>query len=42
MAREKVIMKHLSAIQNFGGIDVSCSDKTGTLTGGNIGARAIT
>ncbi|HZO82286.1 MAG TPA: magnesium-translocating P-type ATPase [Candidatus Binataceae bacterium] len=32
MAREKVIVKHLAAIQNFGSIDVLCSDKTGTLT----------
>jgi Mg2+-importing ATPase len=32
MAREKVIVKHLVAIQNFGSIDVLCSDKTGTLT----------
>ena len=34
MAREQVIVKHLSAIQNFGSIDVFCSDKTGTLTSG--------
>src|ERR1700693_510997 len=34
MAREQVIVKHLSAIQNFGSIDVFCSDKTGTLTAG--------
>ncbi len=34
MAREKVIVKHLSAIQNLGSIDVLCSDKTGTLTAG--------
>ena len=32
MARQKVIVKHLVAIQNFGGIDVLCCDKTGTLT----------
>ena len=32
MAHKKVIVKHLSAIQNFGSIDVLCSDKTGTLT----------
>ncbi len=36
MAREKVIVKHLSAIQNFGSIDVLCSDKTGTITSGNM------
>jgi Mg2+-importing ATPase len=34
MAREQVIVKHLPAIQNFGSLDVFCSDKTGTLTAG--------
>ena len=36
MAAKKVIVKHLSAIQNFGSIDVLCSDKTGTLTSGQM------
>jgi Mg2+-importing ATPase len=36
MARRKVIVKHLAAIQNFGSIDVLCSDKTGTLTSGDM------
>jgi P-type Mg2+ transporter len=36
MAREKVIVKNLAAIQNFGSIDVLCSDKTGTLTSGEM------
>jgi len=36
MAREHVIVKHLPAIQNFGSIDVLCSDKTGTLTSGEM------
>ena len=34
MARQRVIVKHLQAIQNLGSIDVLCSDKTGTLTSG--------
>ena len=36
MARKKVIVKHLSAIQNLGSLDVFCSDKTGTLTAGTM------
>lgn len=36
MARDHVIVKHLPAIQNFGTIDVFCSDKTGTLTTGEM------
>jgi Mg2+-importing ATPase len=36
MARQKVIVKHLAAIQNFGSIDILCSDKTGTLTSGDM------
>ncbi len=32
MSRRKVIVKQLSAIQNFGAMDVLCTDKTGTLT----------
>jgi Mg2+-importing ATPase len=36
MAREQVVVKHLPAIQNFGSIDVFCSDKTGTLTRGEM------
>jgi P-type Mg2+ transporter len=36
MARNHVIVKHLPAIQYFGTIDVFCSDKTGTLTTGEM------
>jgi Mg2+-importing ATPase len=32
MSRRKVIVKRLHSIQNFGAIDVLCTDKTGTLT----------
>jgi len=36
MARRKVIVKQLAAIENFGSMDILCSDKTGTLTHGEI------
>lgn len=36
MARQKVIVKHLAAIENFGSMDILCSDKTGTLTSGEM------
>ena len=32
MSRKKVIVKRLDSIQNFGAMDVLCTDKTGTLT----------
>lgn len=32
MSRKKVIVKNLSSIQNFGGMNILCTDKTGTLT----------
>ncbi|PRF29976.1 magnesium-translocating P-type ATPase [Burkholderia multivorans] len=32
MARRKVVVKRLNAVQNFGAMDVLCTDKTGTLT----------
>ena len=32
MSRRKVIVKRLNSIQNFGGMDILCTDKTGTLT----------
>jgi Mg2+-importing ATPase len=34
MARERVIVKRLDAIEDFGGMTVLCTDKTGTLTAG--------
>jgi Mg2+-importing ATPase len=36
MALHKVIVKKLSAIENFGSMNVLCSDKTGTLTEGTV------
>ena len=36
MARKKVVVKNLASMQNFGSIDVLCSDKTGTLTSGHL------
>jgi P-type Mg2+ transporter len=36
MARKHVIVKRLDAIENFGSIDILCSDKTGTLTAGAL------
>ncbi|MFH0797405.1 MAG: magnesium-translocating P-type ATPase [Candidatus Omnitrophota bacterium] len=32
MSKKEVIVKHLNSIQNFGAMDVLCTDKTGTLT----------
>ena len=32
MSRKRVIVKRLNSIQSFGGMDVLCTDKTGTLT----------
>ena len=36
MARKQVIVKRLAAIENFGSMNVLCSDKTGTLTEGKV------
>lgn len=32
MARKKTVVKHLDAMQNFGAMDIFCTDKTGTIT----------
>lgn len=36
MSRKKVIVKRLAAIQNFGAMNILCTDKTGTITRGKI------
>lgn len=36
MAKKKVLVKRLISIEDFGSIDILCSDKTGTLTEGEI------
>lgn len=40
MATQKVIVKRLASIENFGSMNVLCSDKTGTLTAGTVGLDA--
>ncbi|MCL6438685.1 MAG: magnesium-translocating P-type ATPase [Rubrobacteraceae bacterium] len=40
MAREKVIVRRLSSIEDFGAMNVLCSDKTGTLTEGAVRLHA--
>jgi P-type Mg2+ transporter len=36
MTKKKVLVKQLAAIEDFGSIDILCTDKTGTLTEGEI------
>lgn len=40
MSQQKVIVKRLASIENFGSMDVLCSDKTGTLTEGVVKLHA--
>ena len=40
MAEQKVIVKRLASIENFGSMNVLCSDKTGTLTEGVVRLRS--
>jgi P-type Mg2+ transporter len=40
MALKKVIVKRLASIENFGSMNVLCSDKTGTLTEGTVHVRS--
>lgn len=41
MAKERVIVKRLSSIENLGAMEILCSDKTGTLTDGVIALNAV-
>lgn len=41
MATQKVIVKRLSSIENFGSMNILCSDKTGTLTEGMVKIRSF-
>ena len=36
MAKHQVIVKRLSSIENFGSMNILCSDKTGTITAGKV------
>ena len=36
MAKQQVIVKKLSSIENFGSMNILCSDKTGTITEGKV------
>ena len=40
MAQQKAIVKRLASIENFGSMNVLCSDKTDTLTEGTIRPQA--
>ncbi len=40
MSKKKVIVKDMTSLQNFGAMDVLCSDKTGTLTQNKISVKA--
>jgi Mg2+-importing ATPase len=40
MAQQKVIVKRLASMENFGSMNVLCSDKTGTLTEGTMRLHA--
>ncbi|NLZ80833.1 MAG: magnesium-translocating P-type ATPase [Clostridiales bacterium] len=36
MAKKKTVVKNINSIQNFGAMDILCTDKTGTLTQDNV------
>ena len=41
IARHRVVVKRLTAIEDFGAMDVLCTDKTGTMTQGSIRLDAV-
>lgn len=41
MAREKVIVRRLSAIEDLGGMQILCTDKTGTITEGVVRVHSV-
>ena len=41
MASHKVIVKRLASIENFGSMNILCTDKTGTLTEGTVRMRSV-
>ena len=41
MAERKVIVKRLSSIENFGSMNVLCTDKTGTITEGEVTLQSV-
>lgn len=41
MASHKVIVKRLASIENFGSMNILCTDKTGTLTEGTVKMRSV-
>ncbi|HEX6964854.1 MAG TPA: magnesium-translocating P-type ATPase [Gemmatimonadaceae bacterium] len=40
MARERVIVRRLASIEDLGGMEILCTDKTGTITEGVVGVHA--
>lgn len=41
MAKKQVIVKRLSSIENFGSMNILCSDKTGTITAGKVDVNGV-